>query len=579
MGYYENPPMIEPDRSGMIIADSILKSSEAIARGFMERGERRRQEEKENKLTIQKLQDRKNAVDLHYNTMLSNWSKETANQNKGLNDEIIGIVQQKLTLAADSQIALISETDQKKRQELLTNIRNADSFLNNSAEFGKALALQTATWREGAKALKVGVPGGFIVNGETDEQILDNTAAVEILGGMNQGYKNSSVKVTPDSQGDGVLLTVTGTHEDGRDFSVVINSKEYMSAEKAGDGGLILPVEKIDDFRAEQTKLFSNEQGMLPAYLSQVTQTVDIPSSGGDIYQYKNAKFVEEDLVKSKMKEKSDARASGVLASYPTSSLRAFVDYTLGNGPGYYDSKFKTIADPNVQKAELSRMLTDNSFDTMVKEFDRTVDKKTGKTLYWNPTKDISIKEKPKASKEEEEKEKPFTYKEEYYDQIITGLNPATTSTDANVAAYEDRTNLVQNLNKLDGNNKFVTRDEVYEMWKNNPYGDTKKTNAEQYEGDETKMRAWFSQSYPHKNGYVYKETSAGIFDPLKGYNLKSAEGRIKLALDHTSEAGERKILQKKLKDAKFYDWTKNNPRKKNETLQQYSERAMKAGF
>ena len=60
MGYYENPPIIRPGRGSEIISASIADAASSISKALIERGERRRQEEKENKLTLQKLQDRKN---------------------------------------------------------------------------------------------------------------------------------------------------------------------------------------------------------------------------------------------------------------------------------------------------------------------------------------------------------------------------------------------------------------------------------------------------------------------------------------------------------------------------------------
>ena len=563
MGYYENPPMIEPDRSGSIIANSIIKSSEAIAKGLLMRGERKREEEKERRLTIQKMQDRKNTVDLQYNEALSKWSKDTVNQNQGLNEKVYEVIQSKMTLAADSKIALLTETDPKKRQEYLTNIRNADGFLDNSAKFGETIAMQTATWREAAKALKIGVPGGYVINGESDEQIVDNTAAIEILGGMDQTYKNSKIDVQPDEKGDGVLLTVTGEHDDGRPFSVTINSKEFMSADNAGVGGLLLPVEQLDDFYSEAKKEVSDDKGNLYAgYLSETRETVDLPSKGGDIYQIRNGQRLQDKAIRARIDKKSEIRASSILASYNASSLKTLVNYTLSGDPSYYDNQFKLMT-PEQQKAELSKMLTDKTFDGLTKDLEKTTDA-NGNVVYWNPTASIGIKPKPpKEPKAPVEKPEPRTYREEYYDNIISKGDDIT---------------LVEHLNKLSGNVKFVDRNEIFQMWKNAAYGSTSKTNAEKFKTD-AEAKKEFNKTYPQSDGNIYKETSSGIFSPLKGYNLKKAEDRVKLALDQTSKEGEKKILQNKLYDARLSDWITANPKKSSETLEQYDARIKKAGF
>jgi hypothetical protein len=586
MGYYENPPMIQPDRSGMIIAESIVKSSESVAKGIMMAGERRREEEKERKLTIQKLQDQKNKIDLLYNDKISDWSKTQGKANPELTNKIYGLIDSKIKLAADSQIALLSETNTEKRNEYLKNIRTADQFLNNSAKFGELIAMDTATWREAAKGLKVGVPGGFVVNGKNDQEIMDNTSAIEILGGMDQAYADTLIHVEPDVDGDGVNLVVSGKRkEDGSSFSAIINSKEYIAADVSGNGGFLLPVESLDDFYKQAKKDVVDDKGNIyTGYINEKRETVDLPSSGRDVYQLRNGQRLQDKAIKAKISEQSNIRAEGIIANYNPSNLRTLIDYTLGNQPGYYDKNFKALT-PAAQKEELSKMLTNKSFDGMTRSLEKTKDA-NGDTVYWNPSADISIK--PKEGKGgsgsgTSDKEEPSTYKEEYYNSIITGLDPSKKDKDPAMAAYQERSSLVENLNKLSGSNKFATRDELFNRWKKQEYksGDyaTGKTMEEHYKEEGKNITNAFAKLYPFQNGYVYVEKSANNFVPVKGYNINKATDRVKLALDQTSDAGERKILQKKLKDARLMDWMKINTRKSNETTEQYAARARKAGF
>lgn len=76
MGYYENPPIINSNRGSEMISSAIANAAGSLAQGLIDKGERRRQEEKERKLTIQKLQDRKNETDLFYNDKLTEWSSK-----------------------------------------------------------------------------------------------------------------------------------------------------------------------------------------------------------------------------------------------------------------------------------------------------------------------------------------------------------------------------------------------------------------------------------------------------------------------------------------------------------------------
>lgn len=582
MGYYENPPIIQPDRSGLIIADSIIKSSESIAKGLMMAGERKREEEKERKLTIQKLQDQKNKTDLLYNEKISDWSKTQSKGNPEVTKKVYDLIDSKIKIAADSQIALLTETNTEKRNEYLKNIRTADSFLNNSAEFGKAVAMDSATWREAAKALKVGVAGGYVINGKSDNEILDNTAALEVLGGMDQAYKDTSIDVIEDTEGDGVVMNVRGKREDGSSFDVIINSKDYLSSDVSGNGGLLLPVETLDDFYKEAKRDVVDDKGNIYAgYISQTRETIDLPSSGGDIYQLRNGQRLQDKAMKAKINEKSNIRAEGIIASYNPANLRTLIDYTLGNQPGYYDNNFKNL-EPNQQKQVLSEMLTTKTFDGMTKSLEKTKDS-NGNTVYWNPSADITIK--PKESKsvsgssDSDKKDKEPTYKTEYYDNIIIGSTEDAKSPE--LKAYSDRKKFVENLNKLEGQtNAFITRDELYKIWLKS--GDNPKKLKDK---SEIGKKNEFTKSYPHENGYVYKRSTGEgnaklTFQPIKGYDLNKAEGRIKFALDHTRGGQkEKEQLQGKIKDAQLIDWMKSNPKKQNETQQQYAERARKAGF
>lgn len=580
MGYYENPPIIQSDRSSFIIAESIAKSSESIAKGLMMAGERKREEEKERKLTIQKLQDQKNKTDLLYNEKVSDWSKTQQTGNPEVTKKVYNLIDSKIKLAADSQIALLTETDSEKRNEYLKNIRTADQFLNNSAEFGKAVAMDSATWREAAKALKVGVAGGYVINGKDDQEILDNTSALEVLGGMDQAYKDTRIDVVEDSQGDGVVMNVSGKREDGTSFNVIINSKDYLSSDTSGNGGLLLPVESLDNFYKEAKKDLVDEKGNIYAgYVNPTRETVDLPSSGGDIYQLRNGQRLQDKAMKAKINEKSNIRAEGILASYNPASLRTLVDYTLGNQPGYYDKQFKSL-EPNAQKQLLSDMLTNRTFEGMTKSLEKTRDA-NGNTIYWNPSADITIKPKEKPKKIEEVKEEPSTYKSEYYNNIILGPSTSDTSGDKAMQAYTERKSFVENLNKLEGQtNAFVTRDDIFNIWKNSE--SNKKSLKDKTEKE---IKDAFAQKYPYKNGYVYKRSSGEggkklSFQPIKGYDLNTAEGKIKFTLDHTKgTAKEKEILQGKIKDAKLIDWMKTHPKKQNETDQQYAARARQAGF
>lgn len=591
MGYYENPPIINSNRGGEMISSAIANAASSLAQGLIVRGERKSQEEKERKLTLQKLQDRKNETDLYYNDKLSEWSSKTEKTNDIVDTQLSKLVQDKITLAADSRIALLNETEPSKRQEYLRNIKNADVFLQSSTKFAKSLASQTATWRLDTKAIKVGEAGGHVVNGSTDEQILDNTAFLEIVGGMDARYKDTNISLTEDETGEGAILSVSGKHDDGREFKVSINSSKFDKAEEESEDGLLIPVESIDTFNTQVKEGIVDKKGnILPGYLNQKRETVDLPSSGtsggigGDIYQIVNGQRLEEKAIKESISKKAEITATGYLGADSPSRLRALIDYSLKQGVGFYDNQFKT-KDPATQKEMLKAILTEKAFSEMTSTLEKTT--QDGKTVYWNPTADIKIKDKVsaaslRADKPKEEKTEEPLYQEEYFDEIINGYNPpAGTNLQPGQIDYRTRVNLAENLNKLTGeDDKYITKEDLYKTWLNTPYKsgkfDTGLTMQEAYKDGKIKGKPEdaFKKIF---NGKLFVKGDGGAYRPVRGYDLKTASGRTKLALDQATNATERKTLQKKLAGARLADWMQKNPIKKGESQQQYAIRAQKS--
>ena len=94
-------------------------------------------------------------------------------------------------------------------------------------------------------------------------------------------------------------------------------------------------------------------------------------------------------------------------------------------------------------------------------------------------------------------------------------------------------------------------------------------------------LKTMFNTLYPtgkNNKGYVYIEDDAGDYKAVD-YDVESAEGRVRLALDQTANETEKKMLKSKLKDARLADWVTKNPKKNTESDVQYASRAKKAGF
>jgi len=578
MGYYENPPIIQPSRGGDIVAAAIANAASSLGQGFLAAGERRREEEREHKLTIQKLQDRKNETDLLYNEKISDWASKQPTTNEAVDAKVRKIVQEKIIKAADSRILLLNETNSKKRQEYLKDIRDADGFLNSTSSLAKSIAEQTATWRLSVKGSNVGVPGGHVVNGKDDKEIDDNTDVLQVLGGMTQGYESTSVDVSADDNGDGTLMTIKGTRKNGTTFEKTINSKTFNKSEEEGGEGLLVPVESLDTFFTQATEKVVNKKGEIyPGYLSGKTYTVDIESggdSGGGIgkdqFQLFGGQFLQEDAIKSEVRKKAQITAAGIMKADSPARLRTLLNYTLEQQPGFYDKEFKQKT-PAEQEKILTDLLVNKSWERTTKELKSTsgIKGEVERQLWWNPSADIKLKDKPSlASLKDEKEDKPeeTTYKADNYDSIITGYTPGKDEdVQEGQIKYRTRKKLTDNLNQLSGNAEgFITREELYKLYDEGIAA-----------GKMTRKQVDFAKE-KFGNAQIFKRDGK-THRAITKYNLNSAAGRVRLALDYTANESERKMLQGKLKNAKLKDWTEANPRKQNETIEQYAARANKS--
>lgn len=599
MGYYDNPPIIDFSQ-GYDYSKGILEASNAFVQGMNARADRKRQEEQQQELTLRRLQERKYEVDLAYNDKLSDWSVKQKNTNSEVDNQVYGIVQEAITTAADNRIRLLNETNPAKRQEYLQSIRDADALMNNTGQFAKVLAGQVATWRLNTPAIKVGEVGGSVVNGKDATEILDNTAVLEVLGGMDKDYTDTKIEV--QRSGDSVILNVSGKRKKGGSgldandmvtFNKPINSKEFNTADEDANNGFLLPVESDDTFIKQAKETIFDEKGkdIIPGMLSETTYTHDLLSKGnsdakgkGDIYQIRNGKMLQEEAIKKEIQKKSEVTATGLIsaAGSKPATLRTYINYTLKKGPEYYDKYFATITEPTKQKEELAKMLTDHAWGKITRELESS--NIGGKKVYWAPSANIGLKGKESAAgggKQEEEQEIP--YQTEYYDNLINGYTPKPgEQVNGAKVAYRTRTGLVSTLNDLSGKtDRFITREDLEKQYGNSPYivgnFDTKLTISEAIAKGKIKGNVKDFVKKIYGDSYIYAKEGEGTYKALKKYNIENATDRIRLALDYTANAGEKKQLQGKLKEAKLMDWVRKNPIKAGESQEAYAQRANKS--
>lgn len=378
MGYYENPPIINMNPGADKIAAGFANAANSIADALIKRGDRKREEEKEKKLTIKKLQEEKNKVDLYYNDYMSNWSKDQP-QGNPIIEQSKGLLQQKIQNAADARIALTMETDAAKRQSYLKTISDAESFMDIAGKFGKSAAGEILTYKQ-TPGIAMNTPGGWAVNAD-DENLGKTTDTLNVLSGMTQEYENHNVELI--DLGGTFSVKVSGKKKDGTAFENVINASDYLNSDGGGTGGFLQKVENVEEFRKQSLKsILDKDTGKVSStFLNPTFETVKLPSKGGDTYEIVGAQRLDVNGIKNKIREEANIKASGYLRGGDTASTRALINSTLEMGPSYYDKVFKKIESVDLQKAELARLLEENAFKDFTKDYRTTII--NGETVYW----------------------------------------------------------------------------------------------------------------------------------------------------------------------------------------------------
>jgi len=590
MGYYENPPIITPKSDNM--AAYITDAGNSIAQALIRRGDKKREEEKERKLTLQKLQERKNKLDIAYSDKYSNWRSNQTDIQGDADLQIQGLIQESITKAADDTLLLEQEVDPIKRAEYLKSRTDADLLLDNSGKFAKSLAGQVATYRLKTPAIKLGEIGGSVVNGKNDEEILNNTAALEVLGGNSTFVKDSKIDVKKNKDNNGIILTVSGHHKDtNTPFQVEIDSNTFNKSDEESDNGLLIPVESNDAFVKDAKKTFFSDDGkdILPGFLEPTLETYDLDSkntSSGkgdtnkDVYQITNGKRLQYNTIKAGVDSKAEISATGILSAYSSkpAKLRAFIDYTLKKGVNTYDDNF--ISKPaDEQKQLLKQWMSDSAMESMTKELEKTTTKDG--TIYWAPSSDIRKKDKTSektsakaVSPDQENKDAYTSVSEKEYNDIIKDWNPK----DKNKSLK----NLAVKANNLSANSgKYISREELYQKYQNEAYVqgkyDTGLTVKQAYE--KGKLKGDISSAFRSEYGasQMYSQKGDGVYVPVEGYDFNKASDRVRFALQNTANMSEQKAMSRKVIEAERFDWISNNPKKPGETDKQYSERVKNA--
>ena len=494
MGYYENPPIV-PLVAPTGIAQGITRAGQTVTQGLLRKAERLREEQKEEKLTIQKLQEQRNRVDLAYNQNLSEWDKARPKTGEDIDNQMYSIVDDQVKAAADAQMALLNETDLTKRKEYLTQIRNTDALLDQLGTFTGNIAGTAKTWQEQTSA-KYGTPGGYYQNGEGEEMEI-NAAILDVLSGKNQLYKNTKSQLRYDKSSNSIILNVSGEMPDGRRFSRDINSNEYNTADGAGLG-LIAQVPDIEDMYEAASQSVVGENGKIKeSFLGKVT-TLPAESDGKDKYEYVGSRRILTENMRSSIAN-STARntAASILKNTEPSYVRGVIDFTLGNQgtEKSYANAFVKLGTYEEQVAWLTNELTNSAMNRLLSE-QKSINE-NGKQSYYDLGR-LSMVPKPTFKEIVPPKATPKETARAIYDRLAQ--NPA--------GLFEEFTSLKTKYNNGTG------MIEIYGMLEkeiedpNNPgemikIQETSKTPTQKYNMKSPTDRNKFYRTLLENSGYV----------------------------------------------------------------------------
>lgn len=372
MGYYDNPPIINMSQGAEKIAAGAMSAVNSITEALIKRGDQRREDEKLRKLSIQKIQEEKNKVDLSYAEKLSDFDiKNPTNQKDDMAVQIRAMLQNKIKMAADAKIALTMESNPTKREEYLKYITDANKFMDVAAKAGKGFAMEAATFGD-TNAIAMNVSGGWAVTG--DELVRkDRTSALEIMSNRTGHFKSYGRKVI--DKGDHFDVEFYGERDgEDKEFRTTINSLDYLNSDDNGNGGLLYKVPNSTEFFDDATKsvLDSKSNKIYENFIDGNEQDVNL----GDGYKLTKARKLNLSEVEKEIYKKADIKASGYLNANKPNDMWALINWTLGMGEGYYEKVFPRDQAPEVQQAALAKLLTEKAVGNMTKKFRKTNDGK-----------------------------------------------------------------------------------------------------------------------------------------------------------------------------------------------------------
>ena len=565
-GAYSQPRSGQTSAPASAMVD-VLQGGQALAQ---RQEELRKQEEerkaREEQQIIDRMQQVQTNADLWNLEQMSNLT--TMPQTSAIQDQLQNTLSKRLDIATQAQVYLKTQFgDKEKRKSAQKAINDYYDLLTLTKTTVTNFGALGSYWKD--KAPTIG--SAITIIGNDENEIANNQYFVNALGGV---YDDAQFEMMYDQATNDILIKVSGyEHElvDGKMTQGAYREK-IMSArafnQRTGEGkdfGFVSNVPQVVNETIKKlypsTKTpegdglgILNDKGVLAdKYWS--GESVSTTNLNDGYVSTAVVKNLNIDLLRKDMMGLLKQKIGGVVATGPQ-QLANFWNIDLKNLNKGFENSYQNVLPDNATMEEalfqsVLKSLTD--YDGINTDENGNITMQTNRSI---------TKPSPRTPTP-----KPEDYRVETIQDVVVlnGRNPL---------------DIIKSTVKKMSNRDLYTKEEVYDIWLKAEPSDGLNTSApsnkEYYEQDDTPdARTAFNEQT--KNGVLF-EVKNGRAISVGDYDFNSAEDRFNYVLN-TLSSGERKLINNQSKVRKLAwasDWRAGNPKKEDESMDDYIARMKK---
>ena len=376
---YRNPKIIV-DTSGEIIGQTLADLGKSVAMGLQTKISKEEQLRKDRKAEIAEQQKIHNGIQNKYNEKAFNFN--VGLPKNVLNNEIRPIITETLNAAADAEIALLTETDPKKRAELNKVVQDADEFLVRTNEFVTGLSEDGAEYGQLTNAQ---IETEYSVNGMGKFDRANNAGFM----GFASGKASGNFSIQKNKETNSLDLFSFGELPDGSKWDKKLNSSEYL----ASNGEMIVKIPNVSKEIIDETKkmVTDGKNNFLPSvFLEESFKRVPLAVKN------QKGEVVGKKRVEGKIKEVNLSQIQRQIVPAVNSNIDAFFAMTATQQDRVYQNQlngsannitdfYNTYQTADAQIEHLKPLMEKIAIDGIIEGLDSYIDT-DGNTVYFQAT-------------------------------------------------------------------------------------------------------------------------------------------------------------------------------------------------